>query len=319
MNKYFFFYILITFLYGTCFTGFLYGRYARFTMKKNAEKNEQLQSNRQKPDIIITPVDPLKKEDETGKQNDQEMSLSKDQLLKKPIRDMTLAQLRIAKDYAKEKGNKDLVIKYLERILILTYDQQELCAVRLELADLYFEQKDMEQAGKYYREYVKFYPGSKQRDYAEYKSILTRFYVRLKPPHDPSITKETLILANNYLEHSTLVERKYVEKVQEIRNTCYQELCDYEFNIVNQHLHSGSIAQAQARLKSMKELYLPQVKHIHDIGARILELEGVIAHRMNDIKQVEMVIAHMKQEFPLYTPSMLVAQINPKKSYVDRF
>ena len=120
-----------------------------------------------KKTVIVKKKKPEKKLVTTIERNPE-----KDRLLKKTIRDMTIEELLTAKEYATALGNKELVIKYIkERLIVEIKDPEQLRNLRLELADLYFEKEEMKKATHCYLEYIKFYPVSKSRHYAEYIAI----------------------------------------------------------------------------------------------------------------------------------------------------
>ncbi|MEX0940242.1 MAG: outer membrane protein assembly factor BamD [Candidatus Babeliales bacterium] len=241
---------------------------------------------------------------------------AKDRLLKKTIRDMTIDELIIAKEYASLHSLQDLVLKYIERLIVLAKDPDLLSSLRLELADIYFEKAEMKKAGKLYLEYVKFYPGSKKRDYAEYKAVLTRFYARLKPPLDQSKTRKTIILANHYLERSNATIKEYTQEIEKMRIECYQDLYEYEVGIFYQYLNRERWIAAQTRLKNIKEELLPAM---HDIEPHLLELEGLLAQKQGNETLVNEMLAKLQTNFPKHTPTVFIAHNKTKKSYVDRF
>lgn len=244
----------------------------------------------------------------------------KDQLLKKTIRDMTIEQLTEAKDYARELGDKDLVLKYAERMVMITNDLEQLRSLRLEIPDLHFDNGDMKSASKLYRKYVEFYPGGKgksaeQRDYALYKAVLCRFYARLKPPLDQSKTRKTISLANIYLNRTDSY-KKYTDEIFKIRKDCYTDLYEYEMDIVSQYLNLDKLTAAQTRLESIKEEFLPIMG---DIEPKLIELEGLVAQKQGKEAVMVKKMEELSKKFPAYNTTLLVAHAKPKKDYVSRF
>ena len=242
---------------------------------------------------------------------------TKDRLVKKTIRDMTIEELLIAKEYALALGNKELAIKYIkERLIIEIKDPEQLRNLRLELADLYFEKGDMKKATHCYLEYIKFYPGSKSRDYAEYKAVLSRFYARLKPPLDQTKTRKTINLANRYLQGSELPNKEYSHEVEKIRHDCYEDLYEYERDIVEQYFNLGKLTAAQTRITSIREDFLPMLKNIEP---QLIEFEGLLAQKQGKDPAVQEKVAELQQKFPTYAPKKLVVQNKSKKSHANRF
>jgi outer membrane protein assembly factor BamD (BamD/ComL family) len=240
----------------------------------------------------------------------------KDRLLKKTLRDMSLEELREAHEYAILIKNTDSAIKFIEHMIMATKDQKELCSLRLELSDLYFEKGDMKNAGKHYLEYVKFYPGSKQCDYAEYKAILSRFYARLKPPLDQTKTRRTIRLAQNYIDRPNDQNKIFQDDVKRIQHMCYQDLYSYEVDIFNGYLKRGQLTGAQTHLGFIKEELLPVMK---EIEPQMIECEIVLAQKQGNKTLAGEKTQHLEQTFPTYVPLKLAAQTKKKKSYVSRF
>ncbi|MGE0206390.1 MAG: hypothetical protein AB7R69_00925 [Candidatus Babeliales bacterium] len=236
-------------------------------------------------------------------------------LLKKNTRDLTLDELIKVKDYSKSVGNKDLAITYLERMIVLNTNEELQRLLHLEQADLYFDKAEYKKASKLYQKYVEFYPGGnkgligEQRDYAEYKGILCRFYARLRPPHDQSKTRKTITFANLYLNRSD-IDKKHVDDVASMRDQCFKDLYDYEMDIFNQYINLHRFVAAQTRLEAIKEEFLPIMK---DIEPKLLELEGLVAQKQGKDKIVAKKLDELTERFPDYKPSTLLAEMKPKK------
>ena len=98
--------------------------------------------------------------------------------MKKMLKNMTIPELERAKNYCVATGNKAQAIIYLEQIIILATDQNMLKDVRLELADLYFDQGSISKASKMYASYLGLYPGSEDRAYVHYEQFYADFMKR---------------------------------------------------------------------------------------------------------------------------------------------
>lgn len=237
------------------------------------------------------------------------------QVTKKPIPDMTFEQLNCAKEYAIQLGQLEDATQYLERILIITEDQQVLKSGRLELADVYFDMGKFEQAGKMYGEYVIFYPGSTYREYAEYKAILCRFYQTLEHDRDQSKTKDTLDMIQAYLDESG--SKEYVHEIKNIQKLCYKKLVDQELYVVNFYTKKKSFEAAQHRINTVRNLY---GKKIDDLEPQLLVWEIELAQRQADTQRVERKNKELINQFPHYAATTL-AENEPKKKrdYVSFF
>jgi len=112
--------------------------------------------------------------------------------LGKNVNEMNIAELRRGKEFALLTDNKNAAIKMIDRMVVISTDQQEIAALYLERADLHFDLGRFAKAGKYYEEYLKMYPGSDKVDEVKYKTILCRFYQTLDIDRDQSKTKSAL-------------------------------------------------------------------------------------------------------------------------------
>ncbi len=242
----------------------------------------------------------------------------KERILHKKIPSMSLAELQEAKEYVLRFDNTELATQFVQQMLLIhkSDNQEEIRMLRLELADLYFDDGKMKQAGKEYRTYVKFYPGSKEQDTAQYKEILSRFYSRLTPPRDQSITHKTLALANVYLD-KPVDQKAYEQDVQKIVKACHQDLYDYEIDIFKQYCTRKQFTGAQTRLAAIKKEFLPIMKQIEP---ELIEWEGALAQQQGKAEIVAQSIETLKTKFPEYAPTVLVVYQKPKKKdYVTRF
>lgn len=237
-----------------------------------------------------------------------------DQLLKKTVRDMNEEELVRARVHAKQKEETDLVIKYDERLLIISANQELLREVRLELADLYFDKGNMKYAYKLYQEYNQLYPGNKQEyQYAKYRAIVSKFHVRLQPNHDQTKTRKTLALADIFLHEQKDSKAQYIKEIEDIRTTCLNDLFEHERDIFQQYLTRQRLAAAKKRLEIIKDEFLARDKAFEP---KVLELEFILAQKHNDDTQAKTIMGRLQMDFPNYSSPVVVA--NSKRSFFDR-
>lgn len=232
--------------------------------------------------------------------------------LNKSVETMSITELRRAKEFALLTDNKQAAIKIIDRMIIVSTDQQEIAQLHLERANLNFDLGRFQKAGKQYEEYLKMYPGSEKIDEVKYKAILCRFYQTLDVDRDQSKTKNTLALANEYLKQPELFIT-YQADVKDIQKKCCKKLLESEMYVFNFYLKRGNTKAAQIRLDFMKEHYLPAVP---EVEPQLLTLEYDLATRRGDLKLAQ----EKQEELARKQPQQTVTVATHKKpDYVKKF
>lgn len=229
------------------------------------------------------------------------------------IKDMNTEELVKAKEYNISLGYLDLAIKNLERLIILVDDALALKEYRLELADLYFELGEFEKSGKLYAQYIEHYPGSTQREYVEYKTILCHFYNTLTMDRDQTNTKETIALTSNYLEKRDIFP-SFVTDVEQIQHASYLKLAQSEAEVVQFYARRHKFKAAENRLAYIKNNYLP---HVQEFEPELLNLEIQLA----DAQGYKQIAESKRIELAVRFPAENTVQIAHKAGtdYVTKF
>ena len=231
------------------------------------------------------------------------------ELLAKPVKDLTTDQLRQRLALDRERTYTEDAIKVIQQLIALCNDQNDQAEVqqlRLEIADLYFELGKLKDAAKFYREYVKLYPGSKERDYAEYKKILCNFYAQLQPPRDQTRTSKTVALTTAYLNQES-DEQAFRSDIAKIQSACYEDLFEHEKGIFQFYCKQHNYKAAETRLKNIKK----QFETIHLFDAVCLELELYLAQLQKNHELIAKKDAEIKAKFPTYTLTLAATkQVN---------
>lgn len=237
------------------------------------------------------------------------------ELLGKPVKDLTADQLRQRLALDREREYTEDAIKVIQQLIALCNDQNDQAEVqqlRLEIADLYFEIGKLKDAAKFYREYVKLYPGSKERDYAEYKKILCNFYAQLQPPRDQTRTSKTVALTTAYLNQES-DEQAFRADIAKIQTACYEDLFEHEKGIFQFYCKQHNYKAAETRLKNIKK----QFDTIHLFDAVCLELELYLAQLQKNNELIAQKDAEIKAKFPTYT--LTLAATKSVNKNVHRF
>ena len=213
---------------------------------------------------------------------------------KKTLSHMDLGELKLAKESALKKNDKELAIKYLEKMVPQCKDVNGLKDITLELADFYFETGNLAKAGRLYGDFTQLYPGNDKVEYASYKSILCSFYGTLSADRDQSKTRDTIDLSDNFLERAD-VFKKYDDEVKKIRKNCYVRLMESEVGIIDFYLKRGSYKAVQKRLDNLREEFLPELPNIEP---QILTFEYELAQRLNNQQLALEKKALLNEKFP---------------------
>lgn len=238
--------------------------------------------------------------------------------LKKNIKKMTVEELERAKNHYVAIGNKTQAILYLEQIITSAADQKMLQDIRLELADLYFDEGHISKASKAYTSYLGLYPGSEDRAYVHYRAILCRFYETFNPDRDQTRTEETLILTQEYLNRVISDKEFYAVysiDVETVQKQCCKKLFDHDKGILNFYYKKGNFKAALLHLTHMKKQYLKLYK---EVEPELLAFECAIAQNTHDTTLLLAKQTELKTKYPEFHAT-LVAQQQPRKSYGNRF
>ena len=187
----------------------------------------------------------------------------------KTLTTMNFEELKKSKDEFVKSGNKASAIKFLERMVPICNDLNELKSFMLELAQLLHETGDYAKASKMYHEFTLLYPGSDEVEYAMYQAIASSFKQILDAEHDQTKTVETRELAQTFLDRASFAT--YKKEVQEVALKCDERLLESEINIFNFYMKRSNFMAAKTRLSTIKQAY--SEKSIPDIGIRIALLE----------------------------------------------
>ena len=232
-----------------------------------------------------------------GKQ--QEQDATKDDLKEKAI-----ALYKKNKVEDASAALETLVAKYPDDPQIHTY--------KLALADMYFKQSNYPSSFTMYEHYSTYYPAEKKAEYAQYHSILSKFYQTLRADCDQTATEETIQLCKQYLDR--LVHQKYRKDVADIQNTCEHKLINKEIYVYNFYLKQGQYEAAKIRLNNLKQQYLLKKKTIEP---QLLYLECKLANQKNDAESADLMKKNLEELTKRYPDSqythMAEAIVSPQK------
>lgn len=170
----------------------------------------------------------------------------------KGIKDTTLDEAVLCKNYYKKIEDYDLVAKYLEHALTLAKDHMLRSKLILELGDMYMKLEDKDKAEKMYNQYKLLYPGSPQINYVLYQEIVASYEDAGESAKDATKNKNTVKLAEEYLKEFG-GDEEHSERVQKMLEDSYFKLFKKEIDTAGFYLKKYSYEQNEHLLNSAKK------------------------------------------------------------------
>jgi outer membrane assembly lipoprotein YfiO len=212
---------------------------------------------------------------------------------KNPLAEKPFAELKKGKEQALKAKDLQTAAKYLDAMRMTCNDTELLKDILLEMADVYYEQKEWTKAEKAYKEYMLLYPGSIRCDYAHYRAIDCGMRLTLIPERDQTQTEETLVLAQEFLDEYP--KSVYLNPVTQLAFACKDKLFKSDVNIFNFYLHSNNVKAATKRLDLIMQERLPQLP---EYQPQTLELSIQLAQAQNNTETILRKQLELGQKFP---------------------
>ena len=187
-----------------------------------------------------------------------------------PWKKLTVSQFEDKLEYAKKIFDTELILKILQQLAKTAHQNSNLNKYLLEIADFYFERNQLEKAIEYYQTYCTLYPGSKESEYAAYKSILASFYTTLAPNRDVTPTEQTIELASKFLKQA--VRKDYKEEVEAIVKQCNHKLFQHEVYVFEHYVQQKKYKPAQMRLDYIEKNFLNSIKDAQRLFPHLKDL-----------------------------------------------
>ena len=233
----------------------------------------------------------------------------------KVVKTMTEEELRTTADLCLSLQWYDQSLTYLKKLEKKTKNTTVAKNVKLEIADVNFQEGNLKTAAKLYDDYINLYPGDKEKAaYAKYKGILSNFYCMLKKDRDQTATHKTIALADAFLESNSTLFKKYAYDVQSIKNHCFTRLYEHDAVIFDFYVKKESFKAAENRLASMRNSLLSKRP---DLEPRFLECEIRMAQAQHDMPRIARVSKELETRFPEEVRVAQAKKIIP--NYVARF
>ncbi|MFI5333500.1 MAG: outer membrane protein assembly factor BamD [Candidatus Babeliales bacterium] len=235
---------------------------------------------------------------------------------KKLMRDMNYDELKAAKNRQLKAKDISSALRYLEKMLPMSNDPQERRSNMLELADLYFDNGELEKAGKLYNDFTHLYSGNNKVEYASYKSVLCSFYSTFSSDRDQTRTVDTIERGEKFLERSSIFIT-YTPEVQKIVTDCRKKLFDNQVGIFTFYFNRGRYTSAQKRLENIRKEFIPALP---EAEPHLLVMEADLAAKLNNTTLAAQKQAELATKFPTYHQELVVTQNKSgHRRFVNRF
>lgn len=233
----------------------------------------------------------------------------------KEISKFTFKELRYVANLSLKLGWKEKALTYIRKMIALSQQSSTIEKLKLEVADILFDQGNLAKSEDAFTEYLDLYPGSLHTEYAHYKKILCALYRTGDIDQDQGQTQDTKKLCQAYLKKG-IAFKKYRKDVADILHHCDVMLYQHETNVFEFYLKKKSYTAANSRLAHLKEKHLPLLPAVEP---DIIKLECKLAQAQGNTERYNERLAHLNHKFPQYDASVRVAHQKPSKNYGSRF
>jgi len=234
---------------------------------------------------------------------------------KKTLSHLEYKELKKEKAKLLKKGNKEIAIKYIEKMLPLCTDLGELANLMLEVADLLFDLGRLEKAERLFAEFIHMYPGHEKVEYSSYKAILCSFWKTLDITRDQTKTKDTIEKAESFLQRKELFTT-HANEVANILTSCRERLLDSEISIFNFYLKKNNFLAAQTRLSNIEKEFLDLLPEKEPV---ILSLACDLAEKQNNQELLAQNRATLELKFPDFVQQKTVVTQSKQRKNLNKF
>lgn len=196
----------------------------------------------------------------------------------KGVKDTTLDEAILCKNYYKKIEDYDLASKYLEHALTLAKDHVLRSNIILELADVYMKLDNKDKAEKMYNQYKLLYPGSPKINYVLYQEMVASYEDAGESTKDATKNQNTVKLAEQYLkefgddeEHSERVKLM----LQDSNFKLFKKEIDTAAFYLQKYSYEPSDALAKSAAKRVKKALESYTDHL-PLNEELLKLKTVV-------------------------------------------
>lgn len=166
------------------------------------------------------------------------------------------------KEYLVGVGNQEDAIKYLKKLITVAENQDEIKKFRFELANLYLDLKRFKKAVDGFSEYVIYYPGAINAEYAAYAEILCLDVLRNDASRDQSFTKNLISKAKSFLANDGY--KHYDKFIKVILDDALEDLYNSEVLKFDFYARRGKVKSLENILLSIEKEILPHTSKFNN-------------------------------------------------------
>lgn len=170
---------------------------------------------------------------------------------------------------------------------------KQVPALKLMMADIWYEQAEYPQSYVAYREFERMYPAEPRAEYAAYKAAHAKFNQANSIDCDSTPTQETVMLCQEYKARTDY--QQFRRQVEDLENTCQQRLVDQEFYIANTYMTQQRLASARKRLEDIEEKFDLELFGGQD---KLNFYKAKLAKQENNTEELAALIGDLESDFP---------------------
>lgn len=173
------------------------------------------------------------------------------------IDNINYEQLMERKHYHELHQDKEVLEKYLDKLIAKCNNQTDLKNLRFELAVNYIDRGFYKKASKAFTDFIDLYPNDKNTEFASYMELLSLDLQRNDATRDQTETKELITKGKKFLKKTTY--KLYMPYVETMVLDAYKDLFQAEINKFDFYAKSNKIKSAEKVLELMKKDLVPYV------------------------------------------------------------
>lgn len=229
------------------------------------------------------------------------------------ISDMDFTELLQRKNELILTGDYTTAIKYLERMLKLAENTDQIIYIMLEMAELFMQTRDYKKAEVLFRDFTRLYPGNEYAELAFVKAIECSWNQTLRFDRDQSKTEETATLIEEFNTRKEIYSPWAVDRTTEIKKWCDQKLAQSCLSIAKNDLGLSKYKEVHKRVDDLRSTVVVQLP---DIEPQLLEIEIELAQAEHNSELKEQKVSELQQKFPEHEITLSLTA--PKKSWFAR-
>jgi outer membrane protein assembly factor BamD (BamD/ComL family) len=211
------------------------------------------------------------------------------------ISDMSFTELLQRKNELILTGDYATAIKYLERMLKLAENTEQIIYIMLEMAELFMQTGDYKKAEVLFCDFTRLYPGNEYAELAFVKAIECSWNQTLRFDRDQSKTEETVGLIQEFNSRKDIYSSWAIDRATKIKELCDQKLAQSSISIAKNDLGLAKYKEVHKRVDDLRSTVIIQLP---DIEPQLLEIEIGLAQAEHHLELKEQKMSELQKKFP---------------------